>query len=129
MYVTTEGVKRLTGYTVSAADVIKAQAILDVFVGRTEDEVADSRDKGILQRATAFQAAYMQSNPEIAYEQIGLRQMGQNESIAIFDTFRNAPFLAPLANAALGSLSFRRSRSVKTGSTFGRGLLRSWWTD
>lgn len=121
MFCTTNDVKRLTGYTVTAEIVIQAQTILEVFVGRTEDEISSAHDLALMGRATAFQAAYMSDNTDMIYEQIAAAQIGQNDSVT---TFRagddSSPWVAPLARMACKNLTWKRSRSVHTGRIFQR---------
>lgn len=126
MFATTETVSRLTGYSVSAADIVKAQGIIETYIGRVEADVTDSNDKSLLERATAYQTAYMKENPSLVFEQVAMIQHGQNESIATFDREKHSPFLAPNAAVAMKYLSWHRTRSVGTGTIFGKGRAPSW---
>lgn len=130
MYCTTRDVERITGYTVTNEQIIKAQAIVETFTGRGESDVDAVRDIGILRRATAFQAAYMKDNTDMIYEQISAAVIGQNDSITTFKSGDEvSPWLAPLAVLALKHLSWKKSRSVHTGAMGGRYALVPWERD
>lgn len=126
MFVTTSEVLELTGYTVSAADIKRAQYIIESYVGREESAVEDPNDKALLGRATGYQAAYMNKNGDMVFEQIGAKYLGQNNSVVTFED--DSPFVAPLAKIACRKLSWRGSRSVKTGNIFNSGAAPSWET-
>ena len=119
MFCSAADVKRLTGYTVTPEIVIQAQTILEVYVGRTEDEIEGAHDLSLMGRAAAFQAAYMSDSTDMIYEQIAAAQIGQNDSVT---TFRagddSSPWVAPLARMACKNLSWKKSRSIHTGRIF-----------
>lgn len=125
MLTTTAQTKELTGKTVDDAMIRMAQGIIESYIGRVEAEVTDANDEAILGYAVAYQAAYIVDTPPLAFEQVGVRTHGQNESMMVFDTARYAPFLAPLAYMACRNLSWRRSRSVKTGAMSPNRLMES----
>jgi hypothetical protein len=117
MFTSVAHTKQITGKDVDLALLNRAQSIIEIFVGKVEASIEDGNDLQLLAKATAYQAAYMQENESIIYEQVALRSSGQGESIVSFADM-TSPFIAPLAVMALNSLSFKRSRSVQTGKMF-----------
>lgn len=128
MFVTVEEVNLLTGYSVTNDTIIKAQAIIESYTGRSESTPMSPDDRTKMQYATAYQAAYMFNNPNIVFEQYGATQMGQNNSQVSFGDKGIYPFIAPLAVLTLRRLSWRGSRSVQIGSTFGNTPVPAWET-
>lgn len=137
MFTTVEYVNRVTGYEVTLDTIYKAQAVIEVYCGRTEGDITNRRDKSLLSRATAYQAAYMRDNAEQIFEQIMVSQQAQNDSLVSYksgDT--TAPWIAPLAVMACKKLSWFKSRSVRTGPRekayagyFNRASSQNWWND
>lgn len=128
MFVTVEGVKELTGYDVDLATIHMAQAIMESYVGRVEAEVNGANDLALLQKATAYQAAYINTNREMLFEQAAVSQIGQFGQVISFRD-NDSPFIAPLAAIACRRLSWKRIRSIKTGSIFYRTpAVDSRWT-
>lgn len=120
MFATINDVERITGYEVTEDLVVQAQMIIESYVGRTEVEVTNASDQLLLARATAYQAAYMKADPMRIYEQMAVKQLGQFGQLVTFrDTDTAAPFVAPLAVMACHRLSWKRMRSVKTGTIYG----------
>lgn len=111
-WATAANVLALTGKTVTDQVVLEASAVIDIYANRTEAASGgmSARDLGWLQRATAFQAAWMPLQPGFhqrnAYEQITQDGMqiiyGKEWQIS----------LAPLAARALKNLSWKASRTV-----------------
>jgi hypothetical protein len=126
MFSSVEQTRALTGYTVSLDLVNQAQAVLEVFLGKTEAEIDSADDLAILGRATAFQAAYMLNNADRVYEQVAVRSIAQSDGGAVLNLEMWAPFIAPMAVFALKSLSWKKSRSVKTGPVFERVTTLGW---
>lgn len=118
MFTSVAHTKQITGKDVDLALLNRAQSIIEAFIGKVEANIEDANDLQLLGKATAYQAAYMQENEAIVYEQIALTSGGQTDSRTDFDQDMFAPFIAPLAVLALKSLSFKRSRSVQTGKMF-----------
>lgn len=54
MFTTVEMTKRVTGYDVDLDLLYKAQAIVETYCGRIENDVTNMRDKALLSRATAY---------------------------------------------------------------------------
>ena len=130
MFTSIEQVKAITGYDVTLDEVNQAQAIIEVFIGRVDTDVDDPYDRDILGKATAFQAAYMHNNADRIYEQVAMRSIAQTDGGVTLNTDMLAPFIAPMAYMAARGLSWKRSRSVHTGSIHGGPrFLRRWVTD
>lgn len=116
MFTTPIEVNTITGKTVDAALIQRAQYAIEAYVGRFESEVTNTSDEEILARATAYQAAYMLNNEDIVFEQVAVSTTTQNDSSTTFksgDTV--SPFIAPMAVMTCRKLSFIKSRSIKTG--------------
>lgn len=119
MFTTVAKVEEYTGYAVDQETVIMAQAIIEAYVGRLEPEVNTAHDLSLLERATAYQAAYMRDNKATVFEQISLSQVMQFGQMMTFK--QNdivSPWVAPLAVLACQRLSWKRIRSVRTGSIY-----------
>lgn len=129
MFTTVEHVKELTNYDVTNAEIVRAQSIIESYVGRVEAEVVYPTDRELLSKAVAYQTAYLHENAETIFEQMALSYMGQFGQALSFragDFF--SPFVAPLAMIACQKLSWKRIRSVKTGSLFGPTEPVDWRT-
>lgn len=131
MFTTTDSVLSLTGYEVSLTDINMAQAIIESYVGKVEAEVYDANDLMLLDRATAYQAAYMVKNKELVFEQMSAQQIMQFGQMVTFKQDDAAPFIAPLAILACKRLSWKRIRSIRTGRIFDNGPVQtnSWERD
>lgn len=135
MFTTIEQVKDLTNYDVTTDTIYQAQAIIESFSGRIENEVKLAKDREVLAKATAYQAAYMVTDYERIFEQVGVTSMQTPDGALVLDITMGAPFLAPLAVITLRGLSARGGKSVKIGSTFGRSsrsranVYADWVTD
>jgi hypothetical protein len=129
MLTTVEEVKRLTGYEVTNDNIYSAQALIESFAGKTEDEIQSVDDRTLMSRAVVYQAAYMRDNYQRIFEQIAVIQIAQADGGLTIDRDMFSPYIAPLAVLTLRRLSWRKSRSVQTGSIFGKTQRTSWWTD
>jgi hypothetical protein len=129
MFTTINDVKLYTGYDVTNAIITRAQSIIEIYVGRDEIDIEDVSDKIILNKMTAYQAAYMLENEDMVFKQVALTAQGQTDSNITFDKSMLAPFMSPLAVLAANGLSFNKSRSYKTGKIFQWGPKdrRSLW--
>lgn len=119
MFVNVKEVKDITNIDVTNDDIRVAQHIIEAFVGRNESEVTSPDDNALMAKAVAFQAVYMLNNYDRVYQQVAIKQMAQVDGQLTVDSSMAAPFIAPLAVLTLRRLSWRRSRSVRTGSIFG----------
>ena len=118
MFSTTNSVLTYTNREVSLDLIKRAQAIIEIFIGKDEIDIENSSDLLLLDKMTAYQAAYMVINEDTVYTQIASNSVGSGDSIQNFDTAMSAPFIAPLAVMAARGLSFKRPRSLRTGKIF-----------
>jgi len=130
MFCTVDDVQQMTGYTVDAPAIYRAQVIVESYVKRVEGEITDAVDLELLARATAFQAAYMANGADKVYEQVSALQVAQNGSLITNrsqDT--DSPWVAPMTKIACKGLSWRKSRGVKVGKTIPRPrrTFLEWW--
>lgn len=125
-YVTVSQVKDMTGVTISSSGIIKAQTIIEMFSNRTEAEGADVSDRDLywLRLATAYQAAYMDSHPEL-YELMNVNVLIQGDLHVNFKQDRRNMLVAPMADVALKNISWMRSRSISMNSPFQHGSVES----
>lgn len=128
MFCTQEDVLAWTGYQVTGQTVIQAQSIVESMIGKVEEDVNDPRDFDLIGKAVAYQAAYMKDNYAKVFQQVSLAQVTQNGGIMTFKSGdKLSPFIAPLAVIACEGLSWKKSRSVRTGrilSRYGRWVAR-----
>ena len=119
MFSTVNSVKEYTGYDVSLDLIKRAQAIVEIYIGRDEIDVVDPTDLLLLDKITSYQTAYMIDNEEIVYKQVAvLSQGGQSTASVSFDGRLSAPWMAPLAVIASKGLTWKRSKSFRTGKIF-----------
>lgn len=118
MLSTVNSVKEYTGQDVTLELIRRAQAIVEIYIGMDEIDVEDPSDLLILDKMTSYQSVYMLDNEDIVYKQIAATSVGAGDSVQNFDTAMNAPWIAPLAVLAARGLSFKRSRSIRTGKIF-----------
>lgn len=104
----------------------RAQAIIEIFVGKDEIEIDNPADLILLDKMVSYQSAYMIENEEVIFKQAALTSQGQTDSLVNFDTRMLSPFIAPLAVMAATGLSFNRSRSYKTGKIFQFSKITKW---
>jgi hypothetical protein len=129
MLSTISSVKEYTGYDVTLPLILRAQAIIEMFVGKDEIDIEHPSDFLLLDKMVSYQTAYMLENEDLVFKQAALTSQGQTDSIVNFDTRMMAPFMAPLAVFASVGLSFNKSRSYKTGSIFQKSKYRDWKRD
>jgi len=118
MLSTVNSVKEYTGYDVTLDLIKRAQAIIEMFIGRDEIEIENPADMLILDKMVSYQSAYMLENEDVVFKQAALTSQGQTDALVNFDTRMLSPFIAPLAIFASNGLSFNRSRSYRTGKIF-----------
>jgi hypothetical protein len=129
MFATTTQVKTITGKTVNAGLVERAQYAIEAYVGKFETDVTDTNDLEILKRAVAYQSAYMLNNEDIVFEQMAVSTTMQNDASTTFKPGdRVSPFIAPMAVMVCSKLSFVKSRSIKTGPISSTGTYPDWTT-
>jgi hypothetical protein len=116
MFTTATQVKTITGKTVNAGLIERAQYAIEAYIGKFESEVTDTTDLEILKRATAYQSAYMLNNEDVVFEQMAVSTTMQNDASTTFKAGDStSPFIAPMAVMMCSKLSFVKSRSIKTG--------------
>jgi hypothetical protein len=118
MLSTINSVKEYTGYDVSLDLIKRAQAIIEIFIGKDEIDVENPADLLLLDKMVSYQTAYMLENEDLVFKQIATVSLSTGGTIQNFDTKMFAPFIAPLAILAANGLSFRKIRGIKTGKIF-----------
>jgi hypothetical protein len=127
MFANTTDVKDITGKNISNQVVTRAQYVIESYVGKLESEVTDERDTELLKRAVAYQAAYMESNEDIVYEQMSVSTTGQNDAYTTFKQNDNAsPWIAPMSVMTCSKLSFMKARSIYTGKIGYEPISYNW---
>lgn len=118
MFSTVNSVKEYTGYDVSLDLIKRAQAIVEIYIGRDEIDIQSPSDFLLLDKITSYQTAYMLENEDIVFKQVALTSQGQTDALINFNSKMDAPFIAPLAVLASKGLTFKRSKSFRTGRIF-----------
>jgi hypothetical protein len=118
MFSTVNSVKEYTGYDVALDLIKRAQAIVEIYIGRDEIDILDPADLLLLDKITSYQTAYMLENEEIVFKQIALSSASSENNNQNYDTKMSSPFIAPLAVLASKGLTFKRSKSFRTGRIF-----------
>jgi hypothetical protein len=109
-------------------DVRKAQAIVEVFAGRTEALITLPRDREWMKYAISWQVAYLDQDPKGVYEQSNVQSVRQNDTTIDFGDKNYA--LAPLAEQAIKRLSWQRSKTIDTRPWHERFVpVYEWETD
>lgn len=129
MFINASEVLALTGVEVSRDEVLKAQTIIEGYLGRNESQITDPDDISLVSKAVAFQTAYMHENYDRTYQQVAMIQLTQMDGSMTMDRDLAAPFIAPLAALTLRNVSWKKSRSVKTGPIFSRPVSGRWETN
>jgi hypothetical protein len=118
MFSTISSVKTYTNKDVALDLINRAQGIIEIFIGKDEIDVENASDLLLLDKMTAYQAAYMLDNEDVFYSQIASTSVGSGDSVQNFNTAMSSPWIAPLAYMAAKGLSFKRPRSLRTGKIF-----------
>ena len=116
MITTVDNVYDITGYTVDEADIRKAQAIVEVFAGRTEALITNVVDLEWMRYAVAWQTAYMSQDTNSVYEQANVQSMTQNDTMINFGDKTYA--VSPLVIKAVSRLSWNKSKTVNTAGQY-----------
>lgn len=127
MFTTVESVKELTGYDLPLESIKRAQALIESYTGRLEIQVTDAVDLAILDRATAYQAVYMEYDLVRVFGQAKAEQVMAYGNMVTYVDDGVSPWIAPLAVIACRRLSWNRTRSVKTGSIYNQPLQPKEW--
>jgi len=128
MFTTVNNVLSYTNKEVDLGLINRAQSVIEIFIGRAEIDIENPNDLNILDKMTAYQAAYMVDNEDIVYSQIASSSVGSGDSSQNFDTAMSSPFIAPLAVFAARGLSFKKGRSIRTGKIFQWNRKVDWRT-
>jgi hypothetical protein len=125
---TVEDVYELTDYTAAVEDVRRAQAIVEVFAGRTEALITIPQDREWMKYAICWQVAYLDLDANGVYEQSNIESLRQNDTTIVFGD--RAYAISPLAEKAIGRLSWQRSRIIDTRQWVDRIVpMYEWETD
>lgn len=116
-----QDVATYTGATVTDAEIIQAQAIVELFADVTEEATdagaVSGKNVRLLRMAVSYQAAWMTLNPDLFTHQDA--QTVQQDSVAFTPAHANASLLAPLAKRSIDRLSWKRMRALRIGPTRG----------
>jgi len=126
MLSTVNSVREYTGYEVTLDLIKRAQAVIEIFIGKDEVDVENPADLLLLDKMVAYQTAYMLENEDLVFKQIAASSLVSGGSTQNFDTKMNAPYIAPLAVLAAKGLSFKKSRSFRTGKIFQFPKITKW---
>ena len=126
MLSTVNSVKEYTGYDVTLPLILRAQAIIEIFVGKDEIDVESPSDLLLLDKMVSYQAAYMLDNEAIVFEQVATNSVGAGDSAQNFNTAMSSPFIAPLAVMAVKGLSWKKPKSIRTGRIFQHHKHTDW---
>lgn len=114
-WATAAEVAEITGVTVEDSVVAQAAGVIELHTGRLQTDTGlRARDLTWLRRAVAYQAAWMNAQPD-ALTRSEVKSWSQDGASASQDG--EDVVLAPLAKRALRRLSTRGTRSVFTQST------------
>lgn len=118
MFTTIERVKELTNVDVDQETIIRAQNIIESYIGRDEIDVTVAVDKALCDKAVAYQCAYMNGDESVVFEQAAATQVMQFGNMVSFPADGASPWIAPLAVMACKKLSWKGMRSIKTGGIY-----------
>lgn len=118
MYSTVNSVKEYTNVDVDMTLIKRAQALIESYTGRLEIEVERPQDLILLDKMTAYQAAYMIDNEDMIYKQIAVNSEGHFDTMVNFNEKMDSPWIAPLVVFTAKGLSWKHTRMVRTGKIF-----------
>jgi hypothetical protein len=75
---------------------------------------------------TAYQAVYMLENEDTVFQQSAFTSQGQTDFVVNFNSNMYSPWIAPLAVIAAKALSFKKTRSFRTGKMFQFPKITKW---
>lgn len=122
-WATTADVQNITGETVTEAQLLQAEAVVEIYANRStvlDTDSLSARDLDTLKKATCWQAAWQPQQPGYTGRQ-DVQEMQQDGARL---TLGSAPrggaghtvTLAPLAARALRNLSWKGDRSLRRRS-------------
>ena len=126
MLSTVNSVREYTGYEVTLDLIKRAQAVIEIYIGKDEIDIENPADLLLLDKMVAYQTAYMLENEDIVFKQAALTSQGQTDALINYDRNMKSPFIAPLAVLASRGLSFKKSRSFRTGKIFQFPKITKW---
>ena len=91
MLSTVNSVKEYTGAEVTLELIKRAQAIVEIYIGKDEIDIQDPADLILLDKMTAYQTAYMLENESVIFKQIAILSSNAADSNVSFDTKLGAP--------------------------------------
>ena len=106
-----------TGVEVSDQQLLQAQAMIEIFAGRTYDQTSRLRPRDVywLGRAVAYQAVWAAQQPGLLSNLDLTANLQDGVSATLKD---DALVLAPMAARAINRLSWRKSRTIHVRSPF-----------
>lgn len=126
MLSTVNSVREYTGYEVTLELIKRAQGVIEIYIGKDEIDIESPADLLLLDKMVAYQTAYMLENEDIVFKQAALTSQGQTDALINFNRAMHSPFIAPLAVLASKGLSFKKSRSFRTGKMFQFPKITKW---
>ena len=126
MLSTVNSVREYTGYEVTLELIKRAQSIIEIYIGKDEIDIENPSDLLLLDKMVAYQAAYMLENEDLVFKQIASNSVSSGGTVQNFNTNMNAPYIAPLAVLSAKGLSFKKSRSFRTGKMFQFPKITKW---
>lgn len=133
MFITKEQIKDNLGVDIDAVTLATAQMMIEAYIGKSENDVADASDRATLGRAVAFQAVYIKDQRLDVLEQIGVTQMDIGSTTYQFNDKLFSPYMSPWAVQSCKGLSWYGTRSVKTGPAtrggVGMSINEAWRRD
>lgn len=111
-WTTAEQATAITNQSLTTGDLEAANAILEIWVGVTPDlkERLRPRDVRLLEKAEAFQAAWMKYKPALLERSDTDRVI--QDTLQYDKGDRDMHVMAPLAKAAIQRLSWRSARTI-----------------
>lgn len=119
MFTSKNAIEEITGVAVTGQTLATAHMMIEAYVGKPEVEITDAGDLELLAAATTFQAIYIRNQTLDIMEQVAIKSTTLGESTMSMNLELMAPFMSPFAVLSLNRLSWRRTRSIHTGPTFG----------
>lgn len=113
-WATTDDVEDVTGSTVTSGELSRAQAVVELFVGRTpaaDDQPTRAVDLHWLKQAVCWQAVWLKDQPGYN-SRSSFSDMAQ-DGFQLSVGARHDLHLAPLAARAIKNLTWMSSRSIE----------------
>jgi hypothetical protein len=118
MFTTPQEVKRITGYDVTNELIHIAQSVVESYVGRVEGQVTNGLDKQLLERATAYQSAYMVGDGAKVFEQVNVLQVQQFGLMQTMHDDGYSPYVAKMTAITCRNLSWKKSSQIRVEGMF-----------